>query len=155
MVRSRFLGPRRVHDADDDDHHQRIRARHSAAHLQTDRSNGRNPKERKKRGGIRRIVFHAVLPSLVELQPDIQRAPGARGRTSSSRRRLSRNWSGRLSGCGQRLGLGIVFFGGAAHGRSCFFASIDFANQRRHSVVTDFGIDSYEQRFNQDKLSSL
>lgn len=66
MVRGRFLGPGRFHDADDDDHRERVRPRHRAAGLCRDPANGIDSQNRQERGGFRRIVFDAHFAGVME-----------------------------------------------------------------------------------------
>src|SRR6058998_1332739 len=73
MVRRRVLGPGRLHDADDHDHHQRVRARHGPPGVRLDLPAGCDSDEWAKCRGVCGAVFHAVLVVIVELQPHLQR----------------------------------------------------------------------------------
>ena len=73
VVRRRLLGSGGVHNADDNDHHQRLRPRYRAAGVYGDSPDGRDSSNPKERRSVRRVIFDAFVADIVELQSHLQR----------------------------------------------------------------------------------
>ena len=98
VVRRRFLGSRRLHDADVDDRRHRVRRGDVTAGLRRDQETRGVSAQRPHRGSLRRPVLDAGLAGVVELQPDLQRAACARGRpTACAAQTIGRSAQPRIS----------------------------------------------------------
>ena len=137
MVRRRLLGPRRLHDADVDDHRDRLRRRNRAAGLRDRAPDVGASDQRPQCRGVRRAVLDAGLARLLELQPDLQRAAGSRGRAASEGIGLSRDRRGGLSRRRQRVGARPVLVSGPHHGGARLTPRCDREDQRRDPIEPD------------------